>query len=134
MAQLSEAARRFLEELRFGVLATINEDGTPHQTTMWYELRGERIMMNTRAGRIKEKNLLRDPRISLCVEDGYSYITLRGRAEELDYDPGRSQADIKALALRYRDEETAELMSRNTFSKQQRVTFYMVVDEVDEAL
>ena len=39
---LSDKARAFLEEKRFAVLATINQDGTPQLTTMWYELQGDR--------------------------------------------------------------------------------------------
>jgi PPOX class probable F420-dependent enzyme len=131
--ELGDKVRSFLQEARFAVAATINEDGSPHQTTMWYELQGGRIMMNTRVGRIKEKNLRRDPRISFCVEDGYSYITLLGRAE-LDYDPERSQAGIKALATRYEGPEEAERMVRNTFGKQQRVNIYMTIEAVDDSL
>jgi general stress protein 26 len=100
---------------------------------MWYQLQGDRIMMNTAAGRIKEKNLKADPRISFCVEDEYDYVTLTGRAE-LDYDPQRTQADIKALATRYDGEETAERMMRDTFSKQARVTIYMAIEHVDSHL
>lgn len=36
--ELSEKARAYLQELRFAVLATINQDGTPQLTTMWYLL------------------------------------------------------------------------------------------------
>ena len=122
--------RKFLEERRFAVLATINADGTPQQSTMWYEVQGNRIMMNTAVGRLKEKNLKRDPRISLCIEDEYHYVALRGTIE-LDYDHDRSQADIKALAVRYEGEEDGERMARNTFRKQARVTIYMTVEKVD---
>ncbi|HEY0070612.1 MAG TPA: PPOX class F420-dependent oxidoreductase [Chloroflexia bacterium] len=127
---LSDKVREFLTQRRFAVLATINEDGTPQQTVMWYELQGDRIMMNTAAGRIKEKNLKADPRVSFCVEDEYDYVTLTGRVE-LDYDRERSQADIKALATRYDGAEKAERMMRNTFSKQDRVTIYMTIERVD---
>lgn len=127
---MDDKVRGFLEERRFAVLATINGDGTPQQSTMWYELRGDRIMMNTAVGRLKEKNLRRDPRISLCIEDEYDYVALKG-VIELDYDHDRSQADIKALAVRYEDEETGERMARNTFRKQARVTIYMTVEKVD---
>jgi PPOX class probable F420-dependent enzyme len=127
---LTDKVREFLTQRRFAVLATINEDGTPQQTVMWYELQGDRIMMNTAAGRIKEKNLKADPRISFCVEDEYDYVTLTGRVE-LDYDRERSQADIKALATRYDGAEKAERMMRNTFSKQDRVTIYMTIESVD---
>jgi len=66
MAELSESVRRFLAEPRFAVLATINADGTPQQSVMWYELRDGYILMNTAAGRVKDLNVRRDPRVSVC--------------------------------------------------------------------
>ena len=130
MNPLTDQVRAFLAERRFGVAATVNPDGTPQQSVMWYDLRGDRIMMNTLVGRRKELNLKRDPRISLCVEDEYDYVTITGTAT-LDYDPERSQADIRALAVRYDGEEDAERMVLNTFGKQKRVTIYMTVEKVD---
>ncbi|MBF6589385.1 MAG: PPOX class F420-dependent oxidoreductase, partial [Ktedonobacterales bacterium] len=76
--RIPEHVRRFLDEPRFAVLATLSPDGTPQQTVIWYELDGDEIVMNTAEGRIKSGNLRRDPRISLCVEDGYRYVTLTG--------------------------------------------------------
>jgi PPOX class probable F420-dependent enzyme len=130
MTALPDNVRAFLRERRFAVLATINPDGMPQQSTMWYELQGDHIMMNTRVGRQKERNLKRDPRLSICIEDEYDYVTLTGRAE-LDYDHERSQATIHALAVRYDGEEDAALMVRNTFSKQSRVTIYMTIEKID---
>ena len=130
---LADNIKTFLKQKRFAVAATINEDGTPQQTVMWYELQGDRIMMNTAVGRLKEKNLARDPRLSFCVEDEYKYVTITGRAE-LDYDTERSQADIRALAIRYHGQEKGEDMSRDLFSKQARVTFYMTIEDVDTHL
>jgi PPOX class probable F420-dependent enzyme len=127
---LTDKIKEFLRQRRFAVLATINADGTPQQTVMWYELQGDRIMMNTRVGRIKEKNLKADPRVSFCIEDEYDYLTLTGRVE-LDYHHERSQADIKALAVRYHGEEKTEQQMRNSFSKQDRVTIYLTVENVD---
>ena len=129
MAQLADNIRDFLNERRFAVVATINEDGTPQQTVVWYELQGDRIMMNTRAGRLKERNLKRDPRISLCIEDEYTYLFLKGRVE-LDYDQERAQAGIKALAVRYDGEEEAERQARDLYSKQERANIYMSIEEV----
>ena len=133
MAELDDKVRKFLEEKRFAVLATADRDGMPRQTVMWYELQGDRIMMNTAVGRLKEKNLARDQRVSFCVEDEYKYVTITGRAE-LDYDTERSQADIKALAIRYHGQEKGEDMSRDLFSKQARVTVYMTIEDVDTHL
>jgi len=77
-AQLSENIRAFLQEPRFAVLATINKDGTPQLTTMWYLLEGDTIVMNTKIGRTKERNMRRDPRISVCFEDGDDYRACLG--------------------------------------------------------
>ncbi len=58
-AKLSEKARAFLLERRFAVLGTINQHGSPQLTTMWFLLDGDFIMMNTKAGRTKERNMRR---------------------------------------------------------------------------
>ena len=132
-ATLSDKARTFLAEKRFAVLATINPNGTPQLTTMWFELQGDEIMMNTKVGRAKEQNLRRDPRISICIEDGYHYVTLSGTAR-LDDDQLTAQADIKRLAERYHNPHKAEQMSRDQFSKEQRMTFRMTIERVIEDL
>ena len=64
------------------------------------------------------------------MEDGYRYVAIRGRAE-LDYDRERSQAGIKALAVRYEGVEDAERMVRNTFSKQDRVNIHISIESLD---
>jgi PPOX class probable F420-dependent enzyme len=130
---LSDKARAFLEEKRFAVLATINANGTPQLTTMWYELQGDEVMMNTAAGRVKEANLRRDPRVAICVEDAYDYVTLSGTVELID-DQAIAQADILRLARRYHPPEKAEQMARDSFSKQHRVTIHMRIQRVVEDL
>ena len=129
--RLSDKARAFLEELRFAVLATINRDGTPQLTTMWYELQGDEIMMNTADGRVKAYNLRRDPRIAICLEDGYSYLTISGRVR-LDDDQTTAQADIHRLAVRYHNPEKATQMMRDQFSKQRRITLRLAIEQVIE--
>jgi PPOX class probable F420-dependent enzyme len=125
---MSDATREFLDKKHFAVLATINADGSPQQTVMWYELIDNHIMMNTAAGRLKESNISRDPRISICVEDEYNYVTIKGRAE-LDYDPERSQADIARLARRYHPPQKAEDMAKK-FQTENRITIWMAIDKV----
>ena len=128
--QLRDDVRAFLEEPRFAVLATVNANGSPQQTVMWCELRGDTIVMNTRRGRKKDRNLMRDPRASLCVEDGFRYVTLEGSIEIVD-DPATGQADIAALARRYHDAAKAEEMAREVFASQERVTLRLHVDRAD---
>ena len=128
---LSEKARAFLNEKRFAVLATINSDGTPQLTTMWYLLPGDTIVMNTKAGRIKERNMRRDPRIAICVEDGYNYVTISGTVEMID-DPEIAQQDIYRLAVRYDGEEAARQKVADQFSKERRVTLHLKCEHVIE--
>jgi PPOX class probable F420-dependent enzyme len=130
-AQLSDNARAFLQEPRFAVLATINRDGTPQQSTVWYELLGDEIMMNTRRGRIKDRNLRRDPRCSICLEDEYRYLTIRGTARLID-DQTIAQPDIERLAIRYYGQDRAEQRMREQFSKEERVTIRLPIEHVAE--
>jgi PPOX class probable F420-dependent enzyme len=133
MDRLSDAARELLSEVRFAVVAVVGKDGMPRQFVMWYELRGDGIMMNTRVGTAKEQRLRHDSRISVCVEDGYRYVTVKGRAE-LDYDMERARADKRALAIRYYGREKGEQLARDVYSHQERVTIYVSIDKVDEHL
>jgi PPOX class probable F420-dependent enzyme len=97
---------------------------------MWYELRGATIVMNTRRGRKKDRNLIRDPRVSLCIEDGFRYVTFEGSIEMVD-DPATGQADIAALARRYHNAAKAEQMARDEFAFQERVTLLLHVERTD---
>ena len=128
--QLGGDVRSFLGEVRFGVLATVNADGMPQQTVMWYELRGDTVMMNTLRGRRKDRNLLRDPRASLCVEDGQRYVTLAGQIEIVD-DREVGQSDIHALAKRYEGDEAAAEIMETTFAKQDRVSLLLHIENID---
>jgi PPOX class probable F420-dependent enzyme len=89
MTEMNDAVRAFLSEPRFAVAATIGADGTPHQTVVWFLLDGDEIIVNTPEGSLKHKHLLRDGRMSLCVEDGYRYVSVSGSVQLSD-DPGRT--------------------------------------------
>jgi hypothetical protein len=89
--------------------------------------------MNTADGRVKAANLRRDQRIAICVEDGYSYVTISGAAKLID-DPEIAQADIRRLAIRYHDPAKAEQMMQDRFSKQRRITIRLPIKRVIEDL
>ncbi len=59
-------------------VATVNRDGSPHLTTLFYVVREGRIAFWTYGGSQKIRNLERDPRITCLVEDGDDYFELRG--------------------------------------------------------
>lgn len=122
----SDRIRAFLDKPRFAVLATVNPDGTAQQTVMWYAVRGDWIVMNTARGRKKDRNLLRDRRVSICIEDGYRFVTIAGEIELVE-DQATAQADIRALAVRYHGQERAEQMVREGFAKQERISILLPI-------
>jgi PPOX class probable F420-dependent enzyme len=126
---LTDAVRAFLQEKRFAVLATINPDGSPQQTIMWYELQGDEILMNTRDGRVKSGNFRRDPRASICVEDGYRGVTIQGTARLVE-DPQTAQADIRRLAVLNHGPEEGNAMADSSFAKQRRITIRLPIEHI----
>lgn len=130
--ELSARARAFLREPRFAVLATINQDGTPQLTTMWYLLEDDgTITMNTKVSRAKERNMRRDSRISICIEDGYKFVTLSGTVEMID-DQKIAQHDIYRLSARYHGEAKARRQMEEQFSKETRVTLRLQPESIIE--
>ncbi|MEZ4532959.1 MAG: PPOX class F420-dependent oxidoreductase [Thermomicrobiales bacterium] len=129
--KLSTQAFDFLSEVRFGVLATVNADGSPQQTVMWYlPIDRDTILMNTKKGRMKDKNLMRDGRVSLCVEEGQRYVAMRGRIE-VDNDAERGQETMRAVTTRYEGAEEADRQMAEIFGKQHRITLTLKIDSVD---
>lgn len=125
--ELSPAQRAFLQEKRFAVVGTRNPDGSPHLAVMWYLLDGDDIVVNSAQGRIKDRNLAVDPRMSVLVPDGYRWIRVDGLAA-IEHDQEIAQADIRRLASRYyEDERKVEESVKNNFSKQHRITYRLPI-------
>jgi PPOX class probable F420-dependent enzyme len=84
MAGLTDEQARLLQEPNFATVATVNPDGSPQLSIVWIDWDGERVLFNTAVGRVKPRNLERDPRVSVLVldrEDGYRWVAVRGAAE-----------------------------------------------------
>jgi len=128
--ELTPAQRTFLEERRFAIVGTKNPDGSPHLAVMWYLLDGDEIVVNSAQGRIKDRNLATDPRMSVLVEDSYRWIRIDGRAR-IEHDQTIAHADIRRLAARYYgDERRVEEAMKNNFSKQHRITYRLPIRRV----
>ena len=69
-------------------LATVNRDGSPQVTPVWMDTDGEAVIMNTAIGRLKERNIRRDPRVMLAVNDpanpNATQVLVKGRAELIE--------------------------------------------------
>ena len=88
-----------------GKLGTINKDGTPHVVPIWYTVDGEdNIIFNTSDKSVKVKNIRRDNRVRLCVDDQtplFSFVTINGIAEIISNEPSEVYKWGKIIAARY---------------------------------
>jgi PPOX class probable F420-dependent enzyme len=101
-ATLSENVKKLFLEPNFGHLATIMPDGSPQVTPVWVEMEGDRIVVNTAEGRIKPRNVRRDPRVAISIfrqENPYQAAYIRGRVVELRHEG--ADESIDRLAKKY---------------------------------
>lgn len=68
----------FIERSRTATMATVLPSGRPHLVAMWYALLDGEIWFETKAKSQKAVNLRRDPTLTVMIEDGQTYDTLRG--------------------------------------------------------
>lgn len=79
---LSDGALRLLDGRNYAVLATVNPDGSPQTSVMWVGRDGADLLFSTVEGRVKHRNMVRDPRVSVTViesADPENYVEMRGR-------------------------------------------------------
>jgi PPOX class probable F420-dependent enzyme len=78
---LPESARDVIDGTNFATLATVNADGSPHTAVVWVGRNEDELLFSTTVGRRKERNMRRDPRVSVSVfdrENPYRYVEVRG--------------------------------------------------------
>lgn len=121
--------RDFLEKSRTVIMGTINHDGYPHLVPMWYSMLDGLVHMHTYKSSQKVKNIERDPRGSILVEDGVDYdklrgVFIRGRFEILD-DQELCYRIAVASAKKYQglDEDTAGAALRYYIRKRVALVF-----------
>jgi PPOX class probable F420-dependent enzyme len=102
MAAFPEAFKDLLQKKAFAMLATVNADGTPQVTPVWFDTDGTHLRFNTARGRVKDKNLARRPQVAVAIMDPdnpYRYVQIRGRIAEVT--EAGADAHIDALAKKY---------------------------------
>jgi PPOX class probable F420-dependent enzyme len=103
MSKLPELTHRLLTEGKnFAAVATLMPDGSPQVSIVWIDSDGEHVIFNTAEGRIKPKNLRRDPRVSVTVmnsENPYEQVMIRGHVVEMTHDGADTHID--RLAKKY---------------------------------
>jgi PPOX class probable F420-dependent enzyme len=103
MARLDDSARSKIEAPNLAFLATVMEDGSPQVSPIWITMEDGNITFNTALGRLKEKNMRRDPRVAISVADRndiYDRVTIRGRVLEM-IDGEVAERQIDDLARKY---------------------------------
>ncbi|MFC4067149.1 PPOX class F420-dependent oxidoreductase [Actinoplanes subglobosus] len=86
---LPGAVRTLIDNPTYAVLTTINQDGSPQSTVIWVKRDGDDVLFSTTRGRVKTRNMERDPRVSICAFDPaqpYAYIAVEGTVGLTDDD------------------------------------------------
>ena len=108
MAGLTDTARRLLSEPNIVHLATVMPDGSPQVSPIWAHVEDGVIEFNTAAGRVKEQNMRRDPRVAFSVanrDDPYERASVRGRVVEM-VEGDEARAHIDKMAKKYLGSDT----------------------------
>ena len=88
---MNDKVIKLFEEPNLVFIATIMKDGSPQVSPVWADYENDHILINTAEGRIKHKNVLRDPRVAISVVDQKNPLnmtTIRGKVTEIipDYE------------------------------------------------
>src|SRR5438067_4057651 len=90
----------------FASFATLNPDGSPQVTPVWVDYDGKHLLVNTARGRVKHRNLERNPRVALAIadpENPYRYLGIQGRVVQM-VEQG-ADAHIDKMAKKYLDQD-----------------------------
>ncbi len=103
-----------LGSVRTATLATVRADGRPHVAPIWYHLDGETFVFTTGEDTVKGRNMRRDGRVSLCIDDErppFHFVIVEGVATLTVDDPDLLLWATR-LGGRYMGEEEAEAFGR----------------------
>jgi PPOX class probable F420-dependent enzyme len=106
--QIDPSLRNLFEDKNLAFVATLMKDGSPQITPTWVDIDNEnQILINTAMGRIKQKNVARDPRVAISIADKnnpYHMVTVRG--EVVDQITGeQAEKHIDKMAKKYLDKD-----------------------------
>jgi PPOX class probable F420-dependent enzyme len=99
---LTPEMKTFIEKKTFAHVATINKNGSPQVSPVWVEHDGTHVVINSEQKRLKVRNLKRDPRVALTIQDTenpYAYIQIKGKVVEITTEGGFEGID--RLAKKY---------------------------------
>ena len=124
----------FIEEQRSATKATVGPTGVPHLVAMWYGVVDGQIWFETKGRSQKAVNLRRDPRITVLLEDGLTYDTLRGVSIEGTAVSSEDPDDLWKVGVsvweRYTGPYTEEAKPLVEFMLQKRIAVRVDVDRI----
>jgi PPOX class probable F420-dependent enzyme len=103
MADLTPSDVELLTGQSYATLATMNADGSPQVSITWIDAADGLVLVNTAEGRVKARNLRRDPHVAVLVtreQDAYDWISITGTVVDAVGEP-EALAHIDALSRRY---------------------------------
>ncbi len=106
--QITEPVAKLVQDKNFAFVSTLMKDGSPQITPTWIDIEENAehsILINTAEGRVKHKNLSRDPRLAISIvnrNNPYEMVTIRGRAIE-QVRLNAAEEHIDKLAKKYLD-------------------------------
>ena len=101
-ANIPEQYKDLFNKVAFAHLATLMPDGGPQVTPVWFDLDGSHIRVNSAKGRVKDKNMRRNKKVALSIQDpdnAYRYLAVRGNVDEITEEG--ADAHIDSLAKKY---------------------------------
>ena len=109
MANIPEKYADLFTKPAFANLATVMPDGSPQVTPVWVDFDGSHILFNSALGRVKDKNIRRDPRVSVAIQDPgnpYRYLEVRGRVVEITQKGADEWRPERRVVLSHGSKET----------------------------
>ena len=107
MATIPASHADLLDKKAFANLSTLNADGSPQVTPVWVDYDGTNLMVNTARGRVKARNLEREPRVALSIadpENPYRYMGIQGQVTGMT--EAGADAHIDKMAKKYLGKDT----------------------------
>src|ERR1041385_437013 len=102
MSTIPDEFKDLFEKKSFAQLATLMSDGSPQVTPVWCEFDGKHVVINSAKGRIKDKNMRRNPNVALSIQDPekpYRHLSLKGTVVEIT--ENGADAHIDKLSKKY---------------------------------
>ena len=96
---ISPEVAKLIEDKNLAFVATLMNNGSPQITPVWIDLVDGMILVNTAQGRVKQRNVSRDPRVAIAIVDRnnpYSMVTIQGKVVEQTIDGADNHIDKMA--------------------------------------